>query len=248
MKIIFHEAFYQVYASDPAASAGRMEAIMEVVEPAAEIIKAHPATEDQIAAAHTQSHMEGVKARGVYEVAALAAGGALMAAEIGLSEPCFAAIRPPGHHASSDSAWGFCYFNNMAIALIHLKEQGRIKTAYVLDIDLHFGDGNVNILEGKDWVTVHNVSEGKRDAYIQEVRDEMERCEADMIGISAGFDNHEDDWGGTLTTDDYREIGRLVRGCAARQNGGCFAILEGGYNHTVLGRNAMALIEGLSQD
>jgi acetoin utilization deacetylase AcuC-like enzyme len=136
----------------------------------------------------------------------------------------------------------------MAIALIHLKEQGRIKTAYVLDIDLHFGDGNVNILEGKDWVTVHNVSEGKRDAYIQEVRDEMERCEADMIGISAGFDNHEDDWGGTLTTDDYREIGRLVRGCAARQNGGCFAILEGGYNHTVLGRNAMALIEGLSQD
>ena len=247
MKIIFHEAFYQVYASDPAATTGRMEAIMEIVKPTGEVVKANHATEDQIAAAHTRSHIQHVRARGVYEVAALAAGGALMAAEIGLSEPCFAAIRPPGHHASADSAWGFCYFNNMAIALIHLKENGRIKTAYVLDIDLHFGDGNVNILDRKGWVKVHNVSAGKRDAYLREVKDEMERCEANIVGISAGFDNHEDDWGGTLKTDDYREIGRLVRECAARQNGGCFAILEGGYNHTVLGRNAMALMEGLSQ-
>jgi acetoin utilization deacetylase AcuC-like enzyme len=247
MKIIFHEAFYQVYASDPAASAGRMEAIMEEVGPAVEVVQAIPATEKQIAAVHTRSHMEYVKSHRVYEVAALAAGGAVMAAEIGLTEPCFGMIRPPGHHASSDSAWGFCYFNNMAIALFHLKEQGKINTAYVLDIDLHFGDGNVNILGGKKWVTVHNVSAGERDAYLQEVRDEMDRCEAAVIGISAGFDNHEDDWGATLKTADYREIGRLVRGAAKRKKGGCFAILEGGYNHSVLGRNALALIEGLSQ-
>jgi acetoin utilization deacetylase AcuC-like enzyme len=190
--------------------------------------------------------LDWVKAQGVYEIAALAAGGALMAAEIGLAEPSFAAIRPPGHHASSDSAWGFCYFNNMAIAVEHLKRQGMIDTAYVLDIDLHFGDGTVNILGSKKEVMVYNVSEGNRETYLQEVRQEMERCEANVIGISAGFDNHEDDWGGTLKTADYEAIGRLVRTAATRCKGGCFALLEGGYNHRVLGQNAMALIEGLS--
>jgi acetoin utilization deacetylase AcuC-like enzyme len=54
------------------------------------------------------------------------------------------------------------------------------------------------------------------------------------------------DWGGTLRTDDYGEIGRLVRSAAQRSKGGCFALLEGGYNHSVLGQNVMALIEGLS--
>jgi acetoin utilization deacetylase AcuC-like enzyme len=80
-----------------------------------------------------------------------------------------------------------------------------------------------------------------------EVADEMGRCQADIIGISAGFDNHEEDWGGTLATDDYTEIGRLVRAAAERCSGGCFGILEGGYNHQVLGHNVLALIKGLSE-
>ena len=140
MKVVFHEAFYQVYAGDPAAAAGRMEAIMKVVEPAVETVQAVPATEKQIAAVHTRSHMERVKRQGVHEVAAIAAGGALQAAEIGMAEPCFGLIRPPGHHASSDSAWGFCYYNNMAVAVHHLKARRKIRAAYILDIDFHFGD------------------------------------------------------------------------------------------------------------
>ena len=155
-------------------------------------------------------------------------------------------IRPPGHHASADSAWGFCYFNNMAVALKYLKDQGKINTAYVLDIDLHFGDGNVNILSDKEWVRVHNVEAGDRGSYLEEVADEMARCDANIIGISAGFDNHEEDWGNTLKTEDYKEIGRLVKVAAQRHGGGCFALLEGGYNHDILGYNVMALIEGLS--
>jgi acetoin utilization deacetylase AcuC-like enzyme len=135
----------------------------------------------------------------------------------------------------------------MAVAITHLLEQGKISTAYILDIDLHFGDGTENILGGETGITVYNVAAATRKAYLREVKQEMERCEADIIGISAGFDNHEDDWGGTLKTEDYREIGRLVRGAAIRYRGGCFAILEGGYNHTVLGQNALSLIEGLSE-
>jgi len=53
----------------------------------------------------------------------------------------------------------------------------------------------VNILGSKDWVTVHNVESQDREAYMEEVAREMDGCQADLIGISAGFDNHELDWG-----------------------------------------------------
>ncbi len=81
---------------------------------------------------------------------------------------------------------------------------------------------------------------------ILRLRAEMQQCQVDLIGISAGFDYHEADWGGLLKTEDYHEIGRQVRAAAQRSKGGCFAILEGGYNHEVLGTNVMALINGLS--
>lgn len=246
MKVIFHDDFYKVYTSDPAAGAGRMEAVVEVIEGSVEFVDAQPASEEDIAAVHTAAHIEHVKGAGLYPIAALAAGGAIQTARLGLSEPSFGLIRPPGHHASSGSSWGFCYFNNMAISLERLRRDNKIKSAYVLDIDLHFGDGTLNILKGKDYVTIHNVQANHRDSYMDEVAEAMTRLEADMIGISAGFDNHEDDWGGTLKTGDYREIGRMVREAAARCGGGCFGILEGGYNHRVLGHNVMALIEGLS--
>jgi acetoin utilization deacetylase AcuC-like enzyme len=41
-------------------------------------------------------------------------------------------------------------------------------------------------------------------------------------------------------------LGRLVREAARRNGGGCFAVLEGGYNYDVLGQNALALLQGLS--
>lgn len=68
-----------------------------------------------------------------------------------------------------------------------------------------------------------------------------------MIAVSAGFDNHEDDWGGLLKTEDYKYMGSLVRAAAFRNHGGCFGILEGGYNHSVLGKNVLAFIEGLGE-
>jgi acetoin utilization deacetylase AcuC-like enzyme len=246
MKVIFHDDFYKVYTSDPAASAGRMEAIVEVVESRVELVEAQPATPENIELAHTKRHIDHVRQSGLYDIASLAAGGAVQAASIGLTEPAFGLIRPPGHHASADSAWGFCFFNNMAVALQTLKKRDQIKTAYVLDIDLHFGDGTVNILESKNYVTVHNVAASDRHAFLDEIEKKLEGCQVDLIGISAGFDNHCEDWGGLLLTEDYFKIGQLVKATAARSGGGCFGILEGGYNHQVLGQNVMAMIEGLN--
>ena len=246
MKVVFHDDFYQIYTSDPAADAGRMEAVVEVIGPHVEFITAQNASDADIEAVHTPSQIDYVKRHGLHPIATLAAGGAIQAATIGLDEPCFGLIRPPGHHASANSSWGFCYYNNMAVAIAHLKREGRISSAYVLDIDLHYGDGTVNILGNKDYVQIHNLGTSDRNAYLKEVEAEMEQCTADIIGISAGFDNHRQDWGGVLATEDYHEIGKMVRQAALRNNRGCFAILEGGYNHRVLGHNVLALMEGMS--
>jgi acetoin utilization deacetylase AcuC-like enzyme len=246
MKVIFHREFYRRYTHDPAAAKGRLEAVINVIKPHVELIDAVPAAPEDLAAVHTEAHIAHVRADGLYDIAALAAGGAIQAATLGLEEPCFGLIRPPGHHASADSSWGFCYFSNMAVALCHLKRRGKIETAHVLDFDMHFGDGTVNILQPLHWITLHNPNASRREEYLEEVDATLAKCEADLIGISAGFDDHVQDWGGTLLTEDYRELGAMVRRTAVRNGGGCFAILEGGYNHDVLGLNALALIEGMS--
>jgi acetoin utilization deacetylase AcuC-like enzyme len=248
MKVLFHEDFYQVYTSDPAAESGRMESIIEVIGPFVEFIPAEPALPQEIAAIHSPMHVRYVESQGLYDIAALAAGGAIQSARIGLSEPCFGLIRPPGHHASADASWGFCFFSNMAIALETLHRQGEINNACVLDIDLHFGDGTVNILDGRDWVTVFNFEGHDRNQYLQEVNRALQNRRVDLIGISAGFDNHVDDWGGLLKTEDYREIGAMVREAVGRNGCGCFGILEGGYNHIVLGENVLALIQGMAEE
>jgi acetoin utilization deacetylase AcuC-like enzyme len=133
----------------------------------------------------------------------------------------------------------------MAIAIQHLLRRQRIENALVLDIDLHYGDGNVNILGKVSGIRIFNPEAHEREAYMDQVAAELAQHPVDMIGVSAGFDNHVDDWGGLLLTDDYFEIGRLVRRASQKTGGGCFAILEGGYNHDVLGANVLALIEGL---
>ncbi|NLN60945.1 MAG: histone deacetylase family protein [Deltaproteobacteria bacterium] len=245
MKIIFHEGFYQVYASDPAAAPGRMEAIVSVIGEKHEFLQAVPAEEADILAVHSDLHAQRVRHEGVYEIAALAAGASIEAAKIGMKEPAFALVRPPGHHASEDSAWGFCYFNNMAIALTHLIRAGLIQKASVLDFDLHYGDGTVNILGTLDQIAIFNPSASDRSHYLRSVEDFLAEQKSDIIGISAGFDNHEADWGGLLLTEDYREMGRMVRMAANAMDLGYFAVLEGGYNHRVLGENVAALLEGM---
>lgn len=246
MKVVFHEDFYKVYTSDPAAEEGRMEAIIQAIDRVAEFVRPEEASMDDILLAHTLGHVEHVKKNRMYHMAALAAGGAIKTAEIALKEPCFGLIRPPGHHASVDSFWGFCYLNNMAIALLSLYQRKKIKTAFVLDFDMHYGDGNVNILGRHPFVSLYNPDHHLRDIYLKDVREKFEKVAVDMIGISAGFDNHVDDWGGVLTTEDYYDMGVMARKSAEQCGGRYFAILEGGYNHNVLGQNTLAMIEGMT--
>ncbi|MHA1819670.1 MAG: histone deacetylase family protein [Promethearchaeota archaeon] len=246
MKIIFHEKFFEEYTTDPAAEAGRLEPTYFLLkkDDFYEFIEPQPATKEDILRAHTHEHYERIKRNEkVFEVALLAAGGAISAAELAYKgEPTFALIRPPGHHASSDDCWGFCFFNNMSIALLNLKtKHSGLKNVFLLDFDLHTGDGNINILSSHPELNVeifnpHSASEAD---YLSRVRDRFEKLkDIDLICASAGFDNAIGDWGGTLSTDAYAELGRLMREYSLKLCKGCrFAILEGGYNFDLMAKN-----------
>jgi len=86
-----------------------MEAILEELK-GLEFVEPTPATDDDIVLVHTQNHINYIKRMPqVYEIALLAVGGAIKASQIALTgEPALALIRPPGHHASPHSCWGFC--------------------------------------------------------------------------------------------------------------------------------------------
>jgi len=246
MKVVYHEAFRSAYCLDPAAAVGRIDAVLDVIKDHVELVEASPADYQDIAACHTKTHIDYVSGVGLYEISALAAGAAIQAAAIGLKEPCFALVRPPGHHASSGSSWGYCYFNNMAIAISKLKREGRIRRACVLDIDRHFGDGTVNILAVSGYATVFNPYAQDSETYLKNILENLD-ADVDIIGISAGFDYHKEDWGGLLSTEDYKKIGELVKEASRKNKTGYFAVMEGGYNQDVLGHCVMSFIEGMRE-
>jgi len=249
MDIVYHRDFQKVYASDPAARAGRMEAILRELAGDHRFVEPEPTLEEQLRAVHSQSHIDAVKSDSVlYRVACLSSGGAIRAAELAMEgAPSFALIRPPGHHASSGHSWGFCFFNNVAVALACLRDEGRIRRAFILDFDLHFGDGTADIFAGTG-IAYFQPGSGRREVLLEEIRQKL-RAERgyEILAVSAGFDRHEADWGGELTTDDYRVIGSLAKEASQTVcRGRRFGVLEGGYNYDVLGKNVKAFLEGFA--
>jgi len=249
MKVVYHRRYEEVYASDPAAKAGRMESIIREVSPHFEVVMAETAMVEDLRLVHSEEHIKDIQRMPLtYEIALLAAGGAVKAAQLATqTQPAFALIRPPGHHASRDHCWGFCFLNNMAISIARLRKEGKISTAVILDIDLHFGDGTANIFGNIPEVVYYHPEGRDRHEFIDKVSRFLAQTEADIIAVSAGLDRHEQDWGGLLKTEDYQAIGKLVKEYAERAcRGKRYGVLEGGYNHSVLGSNLKSLLEGMS--
>ena len=83
-----------------------------------------------------------------YEVAVYAAGGAIKATEAvmdGEVARAFALVRPPGHHATSQRAMGFCLFNNVAIAAKYALAKYNLERLAIIDFDVHHGNGTQEI-------------------------------------------------------------------------------------------------------
>lgn len=247
MKIIYDPIFELEYSDEPAAESGRMEAIYNELKDLYEFVKPEPASEEDLSLVHTKAHIESVKGSRLYEIARLAAGGAIKAAEIAYSgEPAFALIRPPGHHAGADFYWGFCYFNNVAVSVQKLRREGKVKKALIVDFDLHYGDGTANIFVNDPQVAYYHLLRRSKTQQLYTFSKYLSKIKGyDIVAVSAGFDAHVEDWGRWLETEDYTEIGSLIRDFAKREcQGRRYAVLEGGYNRKVLGRNVKAFIDG----
>ena len=251
MKILFDDKFCESeYADDCASAPGRMEAIMSVLDTGYgfEFARPQPASEEELLLAHTQVYVNKIKSNSaLYGMAMLAAGTAIAAAEIALEgQPAFGCLRPPGHHANRESAWGYCVFCNMGIALLQLKKQRKIESAFVLDFDAHTGDGTKDVLSDWKECIILNPYADNNQAYIQEIEDCVSGIPSvDIVCVCAGFDSYLKDVGRKLTTFDFYRIGLLMKQFAKRaaQNRR-FAILEGGYYLLDLGKNVLAFCQG----
>jgi acetoin utilization deacetylase AcuC-like enzyme len=81
---------------------------------------------------------------GVFEIALLAAGATMAAAQAVLAgnvRNAYALVRPPGHHATADEGMGFCVFNNIAVAARYAQEIHGLGRVAVVDWDVHHGNG-----------------------------------------------------------------------------------------------------------
>ncbi|PPR17916.1 MAG: Histone deacetylase-like amidohydrolase [Alphaproteobacteria bacterium MarineAlpha9_Bin7] len=160
------------------------------------------------------------------EAARRAAGavcGAVDAVMHGDATRAFCAVRPPGHHADSDHAMGFCIFNNVAVGAAHALVQYDIRRVAIVDFDVHHGNGTQNIfsreprilLTGSHQMPLYPGSGAASEVGIGNIvnmpltpnsgRKEFEAqwrthglarlatFEPQLIFISAGFDGHRDD-------------------------------------------------------
>jgi acetoin utilization deacetylase AcuC-like enzyme len=87
---------------------------------------------------------------GSYEAALLAAGGfceAVSKVHAGDLDNAFALVRPPGHHAESGRAMGFCLFNNIAVGARYAQKALGVERVVVIDWDLHHGNGTQHTFE-----------------------------------------------------------------------------------------------------
>jgi acetoin utilization deacetylase AcuC-like enzyme len=147
----------------------RLEAILQGIKNAGLSeklvhVKPEPATKEQLLLAHTAEHFEAIHKYALskstqidadthvsehsFDAAMLAAGAAVGAVNRildGELDAAFAAVRPPGHHATSDQAMGFCLFNNIAIAARWLTRNRGLKTVMIMDWDVHHGNGTQDI-------------------------------------------------------------------------------------------------------
>lgn len=243
MKIVFHKKFIEVYGSDPAAHEGRLDCILDEIQDFYEFIEPRPAEKKDLMLIHGEGQLNFVRSQGklLYELAVLSAGAAIKAAELAVcGEPAFALVRPPGHHASRDFSWGYCWFNNVAIAVEKLRCGGLVQKVLIVDIDHHLGDGTRNIFADIPEVIYYHLD--SLDG-LEEFLDKNRDC--DLVAVSAGFDRHVEDWGKALQTEDFATIGRIISAHVNKFCGGrCFAVLEGGYNQRVLGLSVKAFLLG----
>jgi acetoin utilization deacetylase AcuC-like enzyme len=93
----------------------------------------------------------------LYPSVLLTNGGVLAAARQALTDGVSAALASGFHHACRDHGEGFCTFNGLVVALENLRTTGRLQTAAVLDLDLHYGNGTAELAATRPWIRAMSI-------------------------------------------------------------------------------------------
>jgi acetoin utilization deacetylase AcuC-like enzyme len=139
------------------------------------------------------------------------------------NERIFCSIRPPGHHAETTRANGFCFINNIAVAARYLQKKYKIDKVAIIDFDVHHGNGTQEIFYNDNSVAYASTHEyplfpgtGAEDEtgvgnifnapiksgtkgveflkiFEKKILDPLDKFKPEAILISAGFDAHIND-------------------------------------------------------
>ncbi|XP_020620392.1 histone deacetylase 6-like isoform X1 [Orbicella faveolata] len=143
------------------------------------------ATDDEILCQHSQPHLTDMKAtqtmsnekllakgkavtfeqdmyysQHAYECACLACGCTLSAVEAVVTDKihnAVAIVRPPGHHADTEFAMGYCFFNNVAVAAKMAQKRWNVQRVLIVDWDIHHGNGTQHLFESDPSVLYFSV-------------------------------------------------------------------------------------------
>lgn len=239
----YSDLYLTEYATIDCECPERVAGIYIAIAGISEFIEPEPVSLADLLRCHSASLVESVQShQDIFETAALAAGGAAKAAEISLTgQPSFALIRPPGHHAGINFNGGFCFFNNIAVALRRLASSGGIERALIVDIDLHYGNGTFDIFKADPNVSFRNIAAHSRDDFFAEFDKALvDAQDFDVVACSAGFDTYIRDWGQLLLTSDFKTLGARLASCHKH----VFSVLEGGYYLQDIGKNVRSYLEG----
>lgn len=173
-----------------------------------------------------------------------AAGAVVLAVDLVMKKEVNAAfcnVRPPGHHAEHAQAMGFCFFNNVAVGVLHALEQHRLQRVAIIDFDVHHGNGTEDIFRDDERVMLcssfqhpfyPNSGAETQNQHIlnmplpagfggQEYREKVSAdwlpavrdFKPEMIFFSAGFDAHALDPLANLNfqAEDYAWITRQIK-------------------------------------
>jgi acetoin utilization deacetylase AcuC-like enzyme len=187
--------------------------------------------------------------RHTLDAAWAAAGAGITAVDAimrGEARTAFCSVRPPGHHARPGQAMGFCFFNNLAIAVAHALEQYGLKRVAIIDFDVHHGNGTEEMFAGDARVLMcgffqhplfpgtgvdrsasnmlnipvapYSTGQKVRPLVSDRWMPRLNAFEPEFVFISAGFDAHrEDDMAQLgLVEADYAWITRKIVGLADR--------------------------------
>jgi acetoin utilization deacetylase AcuC-like enzyme len=275
MKVVYSDGYFLKLGEHvfPALKYRRVkERLLEekIIEPS-DLVEPPMATDDEVQLVHTPSYIQKLKmgtfspvevmrhevpySRELVDAFYLATGGSILAARLAVEERIAVNLGGGFHHAFPDHGEGFCLIHDVAVAIRRMQKERKISKAWVVDCDVHQGNGTAAIFKHDSEVftlSIHQLnnyptwkpassldielSDGVEDAeYLTKLKEgldtSLQRFKPDMLFYVAGADPYkEDQLGGlALTREGLVKRDRLVLEAARERKIPAHITLAGGY-------------------